>query len=123
MTQLWENYKKACNDYLQAFCQKHDFDFNSVDTGWVVDKPGTIIVIGDYFVSMEDIIVDIEQNVPEEKFLEYYDWSLNDGCNWNYETWLRGGPIPLEYYDMDVKINEFKRYLDNYKKDDCPFLS
>ena len=121
MTQLWENYKKACNDYLQAFCQKHDFDFNGVDTGWVADKPGTIVEIGDYFVSIEDIIVDIEQNIPEEKFLEYYDWSLNDGCNWNYETWLRGGPIPLEYYDMDVKINEFKRYLDTCKKDDCPF--
>lgn len=120
MTPLARNYQKACNDYVQAFCQKHDFELPEVWERWVADEVGEIAVIGDFFISMRDIITDIEEDVPEEKFLEYYDWCLEDGHNWNYKTWLKGGPTPLENYAMNLK--EVKRCLqESIEKDTCPF--
>ena len=122
MTPLGENYVKACNDYLQAFCQKHDFNYPKPCERWVADEVGEIALIDDYFVSMRDIITDIEEDVPEEKFLQYYDWCLEDGHNWNYKTWLRGGkPKPIDF-DIKSKIKEFKKYLkEEVEKNKCPF--
>lgn len=121
-SKLFENYKKACNDYLHAFCSKHDFQYE--EDCWVADQPGTIALIGDYFVGMDSIITDIEEDTPEDEFIKWYDWTLMDGNNMNYSTWLKRNE-PKEGVDLSEKINEFKKYLEESIKegsnDDCPF--
>ena len=130
MTPIGENYVKACNDYLQAFCQKHDFDYPRACERWVADEVGEIAIVGDYFVSMRDIITDIEEDVPEEKFLQYYDWCLEDGHNWNYKTWLRN-QNPEKILEDEKRLVELSERIKELKKqfldedcpyyDDCPF--
>lgn len=100
-SELWKNYQNACNDYLQAFCLKHNFDFEDAKLSWVSDLPGTIVMIGDYYFSIETILTDINENIPEHVLFQYYDDSLKDGYNMNYRTWLK----------IDKK--EYSEYLEN----------
>ena len=46
MKSLQKEYYRICNKYLLEFCKKHEWDFEF----WVVDEPGTIAMIGDYFI-------------------------------------------------------------------------
>ena len=103
-SELWKNYQNACNDYLQAFCLKHNFDFEDAKSSWVSDIPGTIVMVGDYYFSMETIITDINEDVPEHVLFQWYDYSLEDGCNMNYQTWLN--------FDKE----EHEKYLENLHK-------
>ena len=92
---LKANYKNACQDYLQAFCEKHEYDFD--DTDWVGDQPGSIAAIADYFVDMQTIIDDIELEAPEEEFLKWYDYclemrSFDAESTPNFQSWVKGCP-------------------------------
>lgn len=91
---LQSAYRKACDDYLAAFAEKHEF--SKYDCSWVADQPGGIASIGDYFVNMQDIITDIDTDAHPDEWLAYYDYSLD--CHGlgltccNYQSWLRGCP-------------------------------
>lgn len=89
-SELYKQYQKACEEYLHAFCEKHGFDYD--DTCWVNNDVGTIAFVGDYCLSMETIIVDIEENAPKNKFIEYFDFKFDSSHNYNYRTWLRMTP-------------------------------
>ena len=126
MTPLARNYQKACNAYVQAFCQKHNLELPEVWERWVGDEVGEIASIGDYFVSMRTIITDIEEDVPEHKFFEWYDWSLKDGNDSSYKAWLipyREDVIAEQSKRIRELTEKFKSYLDENcpYKDDCPF--
>lgn len=90
-----EMWRDICNDYLYFFCEKHEFTYD--DTMWVADNPGTVIMIGDMYVNMEDIRYDIDNNVPEDKFekwywknLELYELGVE---HWmNYSSYCKGAP-------------------------------
>ena len=91
------NYNEACNDYLLAFCEKHGYDYEP--DAWVANDPGGIAEIADMFVTMADIITDIDRDVPEDEYVKYYDYCLRVGSIAggeltvpNYENWLRGCP-------------------------------
>src|SRR5574344_1184048 len=66
-----EQYIHACNAYAKAFAKKHDYHFD----GWV--EVGTVACFGDYFFDFTDIKFDIDNNIPKEKFWEYYDANLD----------------------------------------------
>ena len=88
-------YRDACNNYLQAFVEKHGFDM--CDTAWVADEPGTIAMIADYYVSMEEMKVDIDLNVPNDKYLEWYDYQMECAALElpkiaNYKHYVKGCP-------------------------------
>ena len=34
-TKLKSDYEKACNAYLQAFCEKHGYDYEDATRSWV----------------------------------------------------------------------------------------
>lgn len=91
---LQSDYRQACDAYLAAFAEKHEF--SKYDCAWVADQPGGIASIGDYFVNMQEIITDIDTDTPADKWLAYYDYSLE--CHdlgltcCNYQSWLRGCP-------------------------------
>lgn len=93
---LKKNYEKACNDYLLAFCEKHEFDYDSCN--WIGGYVGGIVEIGDIYAGMEEIFIDIDRDVEESKFMEHYDYSLRCGFLGmenipNYNSWLKGVPV------------------------------
>ena len=72
---LKANYKNACDDYLEAFCEKHGFDWDY--SHWMGNRPGEIVSVGDYFVDMKTIVDDINLDAPEEEFWKWYDYTLD----------------------------------------------
>ena len=91
------NYNAACNAYLAAFCEKHGYDYDPA--AWVGNDPGGIAEVGDLFVSMADMLTDIDRDAPEEEYIKYYDYCMRVGAiangeleTPNYDSWLRGCP-------------------------------
>lgn len=64
--------EKAVNNYIKAFCEKHDLQFE----GWVADEICSIGLFNDYYINFTDIIHDIDTNQPENKVIEWYDYTL-----------------------------------------------
>ena len=89
---LKDNYKKACDGYLQRFCELIEMNMHYAD--WV--DVGGVAEIGDYYVSMQDMITAVENNVGYEQFIEWYDYTLRAGAlslqTPNLDAWLRGCP-------------------------------
>lgn len=91
------NYNAACNAYPAAFCEKHGYDYDP--DAWAGDDPGGIAEVGELFVSMSDMLTDIDRDAPEEEYIRYYDYCMRVGgiCDGkletpNYDSWLRGCP-------------------------------
>ena len=106
-------YADICNEYLRIFCEKHELTFDPGD--WVGGESGvgTVVNVADYFVSMEDIRFDIDNNVPAETFFEFQDYdaavsdvelsydvlynpSRDEGrlVHINYPSFCKGAPRP-----------------------------
>lgn len=111
-------YRTACNNYLEAFAEKHGFDMGYCD--WVGDEPGGVASVGDYFVDMQAIRDDIDMDAPEEEFLKWYDYTLDchdfnlQQCN--FRSWVRGCPRhDVESLDrlrrLREEVNEAQRVL------------
>ena len=97
--ELRENYDKACYAYLMAFCEKLGFDYADAAQSWVGRDVGGITLCADYYVSMSDILTDIDMDAPDDEYVKYYDYclrvhSIADGKLKvpNYDSWLRGCP-------------------------------
>lgn len=89
------NWKEICNNYLFEFCNKHEYAYEP--DCWIAGDPGTIVNIGDMFVSMDNIRYDIDNDVPEEYFERWYWKSLEvyelvGEKYMNYENFCRGCP-------------------------------
>lgn len=89
-------YRKACNAYADAFCEKHGYFKlgESEDVFWVCDHPGTVLFIGDVSVDMATITEDIDREAPNGEFIKWYDYTLdmmsNGDVPMNYRSWLDG---------------------------------
>ena len=89
---LSERFESVCDEYMEAFCLKHDL---SMYYDWVGKEVGGVVVIGDYFINFDDIRLDIDKNVPEPCFFNWYHVALDyvnehgttEGCA-NYKTYL-----------------------------------
>jgi hypothetical protein len=120
-TSLKENYEKACNAYLRAFCKKHGFGYEP--DAWVAGKSGGVASIGDcYYLDMETIITDMETGAPEEAFKKWHGYCLRAGslgCETpSFKSWLAGFPVmpeaELEELEaMHRKIEKLKEELEN----------
>ena len=92
--ELRKNYEKTCNDYLQAFCEKHDFDFD--DAYWIADDIGGVADCCSYTFDMATIKIDIDEDAPKEELMPWYDYILNAlefGLTTpNYHSWIHGCP-------------------------------
>ena len=103
---------QACNAYLAAFCEKHGYDYEP--DAWVGDDPGGIAEVGDLFVSMADMLTDIDRDAPKEEYIKYYDYCMRVGgiCDGklntpNYDSWLRGCPRMDE--EQIARLEELQR--------------
>lgn len=69
---LQEEYNKIVEKYLEIFYEKHGLELEY----WVQDNPGTIGQFGDYFFGFDDIRYDIDNNIPKDRLIEWYDFNL-----------------------------------------------
>lgn len=118
-TELFENYQKACNDYLHAFCDKHDFPYE--EDSWIANQPGTIAMVGDFFVGMDTIVTDINEDAPEEEFFKWYDWLMDKDFNMTFSTWLKKDSISNgDNINLAEKIQDFNDLLKECIERDNP---
>lgn len=140
-SEIWDEWVTITNKYLRAFCEKHEYDFDEATNSWVANFDGTICHCGDEYISMEDIILDIEMKAPVEEFQKWYFYCIDAydaGANVpNYSSWLLGCPrlTKEEMYDkqkrkeemenlkdkpMNERLvylkNEFNKFIDEYIK-------
>ena len=53
MKTIRDSWREVCDEYLLAFCEKHEYDYD--DAYWVGDDPGTIACVADIFVGMDEM--------------------------------------------------------------------
>ncbi len=75
--EMQKAWVSLCNEYLRAFCEKHELAYSPND--WVgagLDGIGTVVNPGggDHWISMDLIRFDIDHAIPVEKFQEYEDY-------------------------------------------------
>jgi hypothetical protein len=120
-------YEKSCDDYLRAFCEKHEYDYD--DDAWVAGDVGGIAYVSDYFVGMETIRTDIDCDAPVDEFMKYQDYCLRAGyldmSVPNFYAWLRCCPrksnaelSQLERFKSHITWleKELRKQIDDYKR-------
>jgi hypothetical protein len=111
---LKARYQDICDTYLQEFITKHDFpcEYNGNDV-WVGNNPGTIAMLGDFFVAFDDIRYDIDNNIPEEKYIQWYsryeELSLLELKFMNYQSFCKGAPDPYTEEQVESIIEAKNR--------------
>ena len=116
-----ERWNDICNEYLKEFCDKHEWQYEP--DMWVAGNVGTIVMIGDMFVSMNNIRYDIDNNVPTDYFEKWY-WKsieiseLTDGAEnyMNYENYCKEAP---DYWTEEriQKIRASKKRVEEAKNE------
>jgi hypothetical protein len=90
-----QQYETACNAYLRAFCEKHEYDYEP--DAWVANEVGEIACVADYYVSMPTIRYDIDNDVDENEFVRWWDYCIraNDlkQPTPNFRRWCEGCPL------------------------------
>lgn len=92
MNNLKRRYEKACNDYVNRFCEKQDMTFE----GWVNDIVGEIALCSDFFFNLQDIIWDINSEQKEGVIIDWYYAGLQNAESENplhtinYHSWTKG---------------------------------
>ena len=123
--QLKRDYDRACANYLEEFCHKHEFFFG--DTIWVANRKGEIACIGDLSIDIATIIDDIDLDAPVEEFDKWYDYCVELGMLGatglpNFRSWLKGCPRwSREEIDklkaLHEKVDELKEELEKMLKE------
>jgi hypothetical protein len=130
---LKHQWNDLCNIYLEAFCNKHGYEVD--EDCWVADDPGTIAMISDMFVSMDNIRYDVDNNIPEETYEEWYwksleVYELTEQNYMNYESFCKGAPDIWtderlkSIKEAKFRVEEAKKALDEeinrYKEEELP---
>lgn len=116
---LRQQYIDACNAYLEAFCEKHGFDYDNAANSWVAGNVGDCCILGDYCISFDDIKTDIDMDAQECQYFAYYGYALEAQdlgfiCP-NYENWIRG--CPTLSGEQIKSLRETKNRVYETKKD------
>lgn len=103
--ELKRKYIEFCDSYLQEFCKKHEIEKGE----WIANDIGGFAECGDYFVSLADMILDIEKNLSPEEYRNYYDYCLLSlefgfGCI-SFKDWLNEVPrVENKTFDKLMKL-------------------
>lgn len=92
---LKQNYEQACNDYLKAFCDMYELQYEG-DEAWVARQHGTLAYIGDYYFNFDDIRLCVDRRIPWNEVISWYDYNtqvhdIGLDCI-NLESWIMGAP-------------------------------
>lgn len=122
---LKENYEKACNEYLKAFCSTYELQYEK--DAWAAGDVGTIALIGDYYIDFQDMMYMLNNNRAFDEWLRWYDYCL-DASDLGLDTpkftsWCKGCPrlTKEQIQDIKEKRQELKELIDSYKKNQNVF--
>ena len=62
-------------EYTDRFLYKHGFTVEDDSFEWI-NMVGGIALVNDYYISFNDMRTDIDRNVPENKFFDWYEYRL-----------------------------------------------
>ncbi len=117
-----QQWNEACEAYLCEFCKRHDFDRDDAD--WVGGDIGGLAQIGDYFVGMNEIRYDVDNQVPEKTFFLWYDYTMEiheiqslwheledytEMRSINYPSFCKGAPLPYSPEELESWMESAKR--------------
>lgn len=85
MIEVKKQYIKAVDEYMEIWCRKHSYTYNS--QMWVGDDIGGIYMEGDMFVDFRDVRYDIDNNLSEKTFEEWY-WYNRELDDYGSETYV-----------------------------------
>lgn len=117
---LKENYEKACNEYLKAFCCQYEFQYD--EDAWAAGDVGTVALVGDYFIDFQDMMYMLNKGIAFEVWLRWYDYCLDAhelGLDEpNFVSWSKGCPRLTEKELQNIKDarQALEELIDLYKK-------
>lgn len=80
-------YNLLCNEYIRKFEKKHDLSCD----GWVGGTIGGIAeFINQYFFNLDDIVYDINNNLPKDMITDWQDHCLEYDVTINYRSYSKG---------------------------------
>lgn len=87
-----ELFEYAARNLIKEFCHKQELQFEFEN----YDIVKGIVCLSDYFFNIEDIYLDMKQNQPQGKILQWYDYVLTHESNINYNSYCMGFREELE---------------------------
>lgn len=124
--ELKNRFKEIANAYLQAFSEKHEYDY---EEDWVGQRVGEVAELGNDFYDFTDIRYDIDNNIPVgeiEKWTEYCMRLHMLECphTINFSSWCKGAPLPYSEVMLDEiesarqRVEEARRELEILLRDE-----
>lgn len=115
---LKENYEKACEEILMAFCKEYELSYDN--DAWTAGDVGTVAMVGDYFIDLQDMIYMLCNDISWNEYLKWYDYNLECGeFNFNLinlKSWHMGAPrVPQESFD---RLHKMKKDLEDAIKNE-----
>ena len=116
-----KDYEVACNNLVSLFAKKYDVSVSKDD--WVANVVGGTISINDeFFLSMEEIVIMIRENVPWETFLAWWDYDMDASLlgldTINLSSWIKGAPrlSKEQINNLKDKKRELQELVNEYKE-------
>lgn len=139
MKELEEKYKKICDEYIEAFLDKHDLSINDYEYGewWIGNEVGGLVDLDDCTFNFDDIRYDVDHDIPGDQIFKWY-WNSVEryelGLKYmNYPAFCKGAPDPIPADKMKSireskqKIEslqrELKEKIDKYKDENIPMFN
>ena len=127
MKTLQDCWRNVCREYVRAFIEKHELDTLNYEDYWINNDPGTIICLNDMYIDMENLRYDIDNDIPKDKFEEWYWTSVDRAENGlqylDYPAFCKGAPDPIppdqleEIKKLRKKVEQARQALEDSIKD------
>ena len=87
-------YEAACANYIAAFMEQYGLTCDPEP--WVANEIGGIVNIGDCFFGFDEIRLCVDNDVPWNDLIEWYDYNTQSNqyglATPNLKSWLKGCP-------------------------------
>ena len=81
-----EKLENILKEYIRLFCKKQDLEFDFA----VLDDYLDVICFGyETFISMSDIVYDIDNKIPKGVIKDWYNYIVENENNISYRTWVK----------------------------------
>lgn len=122
MRDMKDEWRSVCDAYLRAFCERHGYD--PAEAFWVGDDPGTLACAEEVFVDMRDLRYDVDNEVPESRFEEWYGYEevlhglelefrffkdRREFRHIKYAAFCAGAPLPYSEEEIEGFRDELRR--------------
>ena len=85
-TDLIEQYEDISEQIAKYFCNKY---FKTDEYDWVSNQKGGVLMIGDYYFSLENMLDYLKYKYGVDKMFEHYDYALDMAMKDEYPICIR----------------------------------